>query len=94
MDNKHTSQSESAWQSEQPNRKPNNMELCRRTCWATPGTGGQVWGADTGASAAVNGWILAFIPASGKYSFPQQVTVTCCALEDAIAPFLRKRLVY
>lgn len=38
------------------------MELCRRTCWVTPGTGGQVWGADTGASAVVNGYLPSFLP--------------------------------
>lgn len=76
------------------------MELCRRECWGTPDTGGEVWGADTGASAAVKGWILAFIPAKLAtventvfHNRPLRHAVPF-GLEDAIAPFLRKRLVY
>lgn len=57
MDNKHTSQSESAWQGKQPNRKPITWSS------AEGHAGGVGVGADTGASAAVNGWIPAFIPA-------------------------------
>lgn len=62
------------------------------------------WGVSVGgrhwASAAVKGWILAFIPAKlatvENTVFHNRLLRNAVpfGLEDAIAPFLRKRLVY